>query len=538
MKKCISVIVLLLVGVSIVYAEWEFWGEFRTGLRIETIGGGEDWYGTNYVWRPVDDRAPEGDWHWAADGRRPFDPSISIFNYFMGNYIAASARWTRGVYGFKATLWFNIFRHRTFIDGTGREVSIYSPFDLWSAYMWLDVLDNQVRLTFGRMGCTRVDQVWVAPGTWDADHNFSLGDGLRIEIMPWMIEGLNFGVSLFVPNIHDDFFHGRLFWTSGEPDIITGQLRNFYRLTTNPSGWRNDSINAKFRDFLLNTGFGMELDRDPFRVAAGFRLGNQALGLTDTEWSLEETYFEFGLWQLFGWPAGVLDTAHLLADFPFTEFNIFTEEHLRLGTANTLNLMSGGMSAYMGVHLRMFDPFHFQAGVRLYNLGAWREFGWMWLNQELSYSWGNHTLRLEAHQRIFTMDNNLRTFARVWVNDQSRLPEDLQEGMKPILFRFVPHWSAMLTTNWFAVFETPVKFWPGIVDFDVRINPRVGYTVEGVIFGRTLIVELSYILSLIQFSDRSHFFSDAGLGNAAQAPFRRPDLLIRNIIQLNFSVAF
>jgi hypothetical protein len=515
MKGFIFVSVFVLFGLPFVQAAeeepgWKFWGDLRTGLRAETFGGGDDWNGPIYEWKEGNyGGVPNGVWQWhKLDDREPYDPSISMWSWFMGNYIDVSARYSQRNYGLKTSIWFNFFRD--------------NPLDLYSAYVWADFLDDTIRMSFGRMKHSQ-DKIWIAPGAWDADYNYSTGDGLRMEFKP--VDGLNVGFLLSVPDINE-------FWTSKDKNPISEKYDNVYKDTTNPSGWMGDGKNAKLIDFLLNTGFGAKYEYDLFDIAAGLKLNSRADGLTDSEWG--ETYFAFALWQLYGGPDGVNSAGNLL-DGLFSGYNTILPYLSYRGNEDTFNLMGGGMQAYVGFNLKIFGPLSFKAGGRFYNLGAFNEFGWIWLNQEIKYTKGLQTFGVDLHQRIFAMDNDKRTFALAYTDETHTELLD----KKPVLFTFIPRWSAILTRNWFATLETPVKLWPNIVNFDVTVNPKIGYSFGESIMGKTLIIELSYLFNAIVFSKNSHGFSDnTDSSGAAIAPFRDSDPLIRNTVQINFQLVF
>ena len=540
-KKILLTILILFIGMTAFAQNWEFWGELATGFRIEHFGGGEDWYGPKFEWVPKNVYNPEGPWHWELTGRDPYDTSISMFNWFMGSYLEFSARYTRGNYGIKTTLWLNFFNNYPRHWGNDKIDLINLPLDIWSVYGWLDLYYDQLRFTFGRMWSSD-DNVWVAPGVWDADHNYSLGDGLRIEYKPMLVEGLNVGVSMFVPPymMKDvwSYFDPQIEGTNGR-NIFTGRWENVYQMTTNPSGWMGGSKNAKFRDFLRNIAFGMQYESETFNMAAGFKVNSRGEGLTDSDWG--ETYFGFAIWQLLFGPEGPFDSAHLLNlpyDFPWTGYDVILEQYRWAGRENTLELLKGGAQGYMGFDLNMFGPFRFKAGARIYNIGVLREFGWMWVNQELTYTTLEPlvaTFGLDLHQRIYFMDNATNEFARRYEDDH----HTILSARKPILFTIIPRWDAFLNNFCYVGIKAPIKFWPGIINLDLTVIPKIGYMWGDGLFGKTCYLELEYWFNYIVFSKYGNFFSDAGNGrNDSSPPYRDSHPLMRHTVQINFKIVY
>jgi hypothetical protein len=531
MKKGIIAAVLILIGAGMAFGQgWEFWGELATGLRIETFSGGEDWYGPDYQWKAVNEKVPEGQWQWENMGRRPYDASISMFNWFMGSYFEFSARYTRGNYGIKSTLWLNFFNKYERLNEDGTITTINIPLEIWSIYGWLDLYYDQIRLTLGRMHHTS-DKIWIAPGVWDADHNYSTGDGLRVEYKPAIVQGLNVGLALFIPDVEV-----QKVWPYGAANMFSGQRESVYKETTNPSGWMGDSKNSKLVDFLLNTGFGLQYESEKFNMAAGFKLDSKADMPSDSDWG--ETYFAFGIWQLWGGPEGAFNKANLLSDFPWRGYDVVFARDYWDGKKNTIELMSGGMQGYIGFDLNMFGPFRFKAGVRAYNLGCFDEYGWLWINQELTFTTMEPmvaTFGLDLHQRILVMDNVKREFALVYEDENHTKPSD----KKPVLFTIIPRWDAFLTKFCYVGLNVPIKFWPGIVNIDLTVKPKIGYMFGDGLFGKTCYIELEYWFNYIVFSKYGNLFSEAGNGSGnAAAPYRDSDPLIRNTIQLQFKIVY
>jgi hypothetical protein len=517
MKKIIAVVMILaLFSTGMIFAQsWEFWGGFGTGLRLTTFGGGDDWLGPTYdmVWVPDPtgglDYTQRGHYVWTMrpTDRAPYAPGISLLAAEEGTFLDLRGKYTNrnfGLYGSVRLLPFS--DHLIEIHGLFGWMTFFNDTLMMRIGRVQDHLDHGR----GRGYVESLFPLWAAPGAKDCEYSYAEGDGIRFEYTG--IRGLNIGVCFYLPHF------SRHVYLSNRNNSITGRPDNYYKNQIAITGWMENAVNTSLRDFFMNTAFGLEYKSRSFDFAAGLKLDSVADGISDSQWGT--TYFGAGLWGLYDGPQGPR-TAPSLLD--------------RIDGNNILDFLDKGMKAYAGIHLKMFRPWNIKFGGQFFNLGIFDEYGWMHLNQVLSYNlrWRYGTISLSAMQTIFNIyDDRSDPFAAAW-DDEFHSPGSFRKSRA--IFTFKPEFSFFGSAHTLYSIDVPVTIWPRIVIYDISVRPSVTYFI-GRFLGTGLNIDFRYIFNIMQFSKYSNAFVDGIF--QGRTVFRNSDPLIQNVVQVNFRVSF
>ncbi|MCL2880976.1 MAG: hypothetical protein FWF29_12095, partial [Treponema sp.] len=429
MKKFLVVSFLVLICTGSVFAQkWEFFGELETGLRLDTFGGGKDWYGPDYEWYDTgrkggwDNNQPI--WSWQEVGQKPYAPTISLYNDYYGNYLDLKGLYTNKNYGI--------------YGGVRLHLSEEQPVEITGLLGWVDLFKNAIRVKIGRIQDydTGLYPLWAAPGAKDCEYTYAEGDGVRFEFRG--IRGLNAGVAMYIPQ-YDQMYIG------DQKFMITSEYPNYYKQMATPTGWQDVGKNSLLEDFFSNTAFGMQFENRDIHVAAGLKLDSKADGITDSP--MGSVYLGPSLWSLYDGPRGV-KTAMLLSAIP---------------AGDNAYYLNKGMKAYAGFDFKFLRPWDLKFGGQAYNLGAFNDYGWMQLNQYLSYSfkWKFSTLGLRMYQVLFFMNENdpNQKLGNYYANEY----HNTKPLKSNVIYTFTPFFDFFQSGNILISFEEPFTIWPNIV---------------------------------------------------------------------------
>jgi len=258
MKKLLFGSIMALAAIGLISAQQngeglKISGSISTGLRMDIVGGGDDWQGKGKDNEGFPDQNKSEMWA----------PSFSLWHDDIGNGINLTAEYNKQNYGFKFT---SEWRFRT--------VDWRADVGFPNVYGWFEVLNGMLRFSAGKVD----DGVWQSPGV--DDFNYSTGLGLRFEAKP--VDGLNVGFFIRPAEEYKNYWDGTLNLAGnndfGHRDVKGGE----------------ETIHSRLVDALLETSFGAKYVSNMFDVAAGFKLASEATGARTTDWNFGHEYFGAG----------------------------------------------------------------------------------------------------------------------------------------------------------------------------------------------------------------------------------------------------
>ncbi|MDR2398193.1 MAG: hypothetical protein LBD74_05460 [Spirochaetaceae bacterium] len=384
----------------------------------------------------------------AADGKKHdlYDPSIRMYNDDAG---AETRLDLNGA--FTKDNYGVIFRLRTDKVISGPQVEVNQ------AYVWADFLNEVLNIKVGRID----DSAWSSDG--DEGFHYSTGYGLRFEVKP--IDGLNVGFFLNGPN-NDDILTAVDNGEEGSDHRVVVDSKFEDGDKDNPYWSYGDYILAG--EFLLETAFGAKFESDAFFVAGGLRIDGKADGLDTGEWYSHSTRNSVG------------------------------------EDANQ------GMGAYIGFGLLAIENLTANIEARFNNLGAFSDYGWIWINETVKYAMAPLEFGLVMHQFLFAEKNKFVVVGKT--GDESVGPR----------LTFKPFVNYALTEKWTVGLNIPVGFWmTGIVDYDIAVQPKVSYKL-----GENASINGWYKFNMLQRGDQDGVLPE------------KPDSRIYNTVQIDFIWSF
>ncbi|MDR0568474.1 MAG: hypothetical protein LBG87_04645 [Spirochaetaceae bacterium] len=302
----------------------------------------------------------------------------------------------------------------------------------------------------------------IDDAAWDTagDEEFSYATGYGIRFEIHPIPGSNFGFFLNPTN------NGYL-WDKG---IVF-----------------NSGLNQAATAFMLETAFGAKYEHDFFDAAAGLRLDGKGDGLDTEEW--------------YGYQTS--DAPHI-ANEEGDAGESYDKDHDK------------GLGFYLGVKVKAVENLTLAVEARFNNMTGFNDYGWIWIDEVIEYKLSSFAFGLIMYQYLFGSDNRF-----VPRYDDAGVRKD--DAVAPYL-TFKPYIAYNLTEKWTLKLEVPVKLWPGIVDFDLGVKPKVSYKL-----GDNAALSGYYLFNVLQYNEATEFstnFKD------------KPDLLTAHAIQINFEWSF
>jgi hypothetical protein len=335
---------------------------------------------------------------------------------------------------------------------------------VYNGYVWSNFVNDIVGVKLGLID----DSVWATEG--DEEFHYSTGGGLRIEAKP--IEGLNVGVLLTLPGIHNAI-----------PAAAYDETKYGRLWKVDPSGpnldWDNDDDNrpqfdlgdvgdlfeSRFKYFLPETALGAKYESALFNAAAGLKFDSNGDGLDESDpldvsptGGPRKDALRSGLFlRKVARGKGFDSTGVSLGPLGLPEGGSFVEA-------------KDGASTYFGVSVKAIDKLTAAVELQWFNAFApYATAGYIWLDEVLSYDLGK--LDVGATLTQFFYGKRI-----LHVKDTySGLGGDIEPDTVHPYLKFAPWVSYQVFDPLTAKLEVGYATQKNIINYDIWLKPSVTY---------------------------------------------------------------